>query len=357
MNLLMRKIRNKLFEKERLPLKHLIFIGILPGILKKIYYRLLGYKIGKNVYFGFFSAIIGENISIENNTKIGNFTIIKGKSITIGSHTEIDSFVYMNVPKVSIGKDVVIREQVKIGGNETHKSSFSIGDRSHIRQNVIINTSDSVIIGEETAIGGGTYIFTHSSWHSLLDGFPCSYAPVKIGNNVWISWDSFILPNVTINDDVLIGAGSVVTKNIPSNCIAMGNPAKIIIPSGQYKREIDFQDKLYFLDLIVKNYIEYMKFKGHNITLNKNEKTWEVKFNFKKRSKNIIFIFDPSFHINSKADCYVILTGKSLDYNSLLTDSHIMLIDLDFYFRFRSNDIGESFVDFLLKYGVKLKRK
>lgn len=53
-------------------------------------------------------------------------------------------------------------------------------------------------------------------------------SPVKIGKNVWIGSNSTILPGVTIGDNAIIGAGSVVTKDIPADMIAVGNPAKVI---------------------------------------------------------------------------------------------------------------------------------
>ncbi|ANQ47955.1 sugar O-acetyltransferase [Flammeovirga yaeyamensis] len=52
--------------------------------------------------------------------------------------------------------------------------------------------------------------------------------PIKIGNRVWIGGNVVILPGVTIGDNVTIGAGSVVTKDIPSNTVAVGNPCKVI---------------------------------------------------------------------------------------------------------------------------------
>ena len=52
--------------------------------------------------------------------------------------------------------------------------------------------------------------------------------PITIGNNVWIGADSSILPGVTIGDNTVIGAGSVVTKSIPANVLAVGNPCKVI---------------------------------------------------------------------------------------------------------------------------------
>ena len=53
-------------------------------------------------------------------------------------------------------------------------------------------------------------------------------APVIIGNNVWIGGNVNVLPGVTIGDNVVIGAGSVVNKDIPSNSVAVGNPCKVI---------------------------------------------------------------------------------------------------------------------------------
>ena len=52
--------------------------------------------------------------------------------------------------------------------------------------------------------------------------------PIKVGNNVWIGGNVIVLPGVTIGDNVVIGAGSVVTKDIPANVVAVGNPCKII---------------------------------------------------------------------------------------------------------------------------------
>ena len=52
--------------------------------------------------------------------------------------------------------------------------------------------------------------------------------PIKVGNNVWIGGNVTVLPGVSIGDNVVIGAGSVVTKDIPSNVVAVGNPCRVI---------------------------------------------------------------------------------------------------------------------------------
>ena len=63
--------------------------------------------------------------------------------------------------------------------------------------------------------------------------------PITIGNNVWVGGNVVFNPGVTIGDNVVIGSGSIVTKDIPSNVIAVGNPCKVL-------REINDQDKKYW---------------------------------------------------------------------------------------------------------------
>ena len=63
--------------------------------------------------------------------------------------------------------------------------------------------------------------------------------PVHIGKNCWLGAGVIVLPGVTIGDNTVIGAGSVVTKDIPSNVVAVGNPCRVL-------REINEHDKKYY---------------------------------------------------------------------------------------------------------------
>lgn len=85
-----------------------------------------------------------------------------------------------------------------------------------------------IFIGENVLIGHNVVIATlnHLVDPSLRSGM--IPRPVIIGNRVWIGSNSTILPGVTIGDNSIVGAGSVVTKDIPANKIAVGNPAKVI---------------------------------------------------------------------------------------------------------------------------------
>ena len=70
-------------KKKKIPMLQIALIGFLPSFIKKFYYRLNGYKIGKNVSFGIGSVIIDENLGISRRVKIGFFTIILGDNIII----------------------------------------------------------------------------------------------------------------------------------------------------------------------------------------------------------------------------------------------------------------------------------
>ena len=63
--------------------------------------------------------------------------------------------------------------------------------------------------------------------------------PIRIGNNVWIGAHSMVLPGVTIGDNAVIGAGSIVTRDIPANTVAVGNPCRVV-------REISDRDREYY---------------------------------------------------------------------------------------------------------------
>lgn len=67
--------------------------------------------------------------------------------------------------------------------------------------------------------------------------------PIHIGRNCWIGAGALILPGVTIGDNTVIGAGSVVTRNIPSGVVAVGNPCRVLRAVGEHDRAFFFRDR------------------------------------------------------------------------------------------------------------------
>ena len=107
---------------------------------------------------------------------------------------------------------------------------ISIGKRFFANFNFTVLDEARVTIGDDCFIGPNVSIYTacHSTDPVERNTRQEWAKPVTIGNNVWIGGSVTILPVVSIGDNVTIGAGSVVTRNIPSNTLAVGNPCKVV---------------------------------------------------------------------------------------------------------------------------------
>lgn len=139
---------------------------------------------------------------------------------------------------------VTIGEQCQVSGAlifDKEKASISIGKRVFMNGSII--AAKSVDIGDDALIAWGVTIIDHNS-HSIsfskrsddvIDAKEnkknweyVKIEPVKISNKVWIGFNSIILKGVTIGEGSVVGAGSVVTKDVPSWTIVAGNPARVI---------------------------------------------------------------------------------------------------------------------------------
>lgn len=122
------------------------------------------------------------------------------------------------------------------GGKHCH-----LGKNVYFNFNVTLVDDTHIYVGDYTKFGPNVVIATagHPILPSLREQAYQYNMPVKIGKCVWLGAGVIVLPGVEIGDNCVIGAGSVVTKNIPANSVAVGNPCKVI-------REIGEHDKKYY---------------------------------------------------------------------------------------------------------------
>ncbi len=116
-------------------------------------------------------------------------------------------------------------------GESSLQPKIRIGSSTYINRNTFIDAALLIVIGKECAIGPGCYITDHDHG-TQLDlpplAQPLISQPTHIGDRVWIGANATILKGVSIGQDAVVGAGSVVTKDVPAGAIVVGVPAKII---------------------------------------------------------------------------------------------------------------------------------
>jgi len=136
-----------------------------------------------------------------------------------------------------MGQDIWIEPPVHMAyGTNVH-----IGNHFYANFNLVIVDDIDVYIGEYVMIAPNVTITPtgHPVDADLRRPGTQFSIPVRIGSNVWIGSNAVILPGITIGDNSVIGAGSVVTHDIPENVIAVGNPCNVL-------RKIDERDKEYY---------------------------------------------------------------------------------------------------------------
>lgn len=149
-----------------------------------------------------------------------------------------------------IGKIYLYFASESMRVNFFRKKGVKIGENCSIEKNIYFGTEPYLIeIGNNVRLTSGVKFITHDGgmwvlrnlgWLSNADKF----GTITIGNNVNVGWNTIFMPNVNVGDNVVIGAGAIVTKDVPSNMVYAGIPAKKICSIEEYceknKGKIDY---------------------------------------------------------------------------------------------------------------------
>lgn len=165
-------------------------------------------------YFRYRCTRVGERLHLQGAVPqiLGNGRIVIGNDVTVGNHNTWD-----------------------LAYNVAGTPELVIGDRVSVNYRCMMSVASGVRIGEDTMIAGNVRIFDNISHpvsplrrlnHERINQDETT--PVVIGKNCWIGMSSIILRGVTIGDNSIVAAGSVVTKSVPPNTIVAGSPAVVI---------------------------------------------------------------------------------------------------------------------------------
>ncbi len=239
-------IRDKLSKSQTSPLK--VYKELTTGavnIFQFLFYEIattilgpmpggLGFYLRKKIYPKLFKKV-GRGLIIGRNTVIRHT-----KNITLGDFVTIDDNCVLD-GRGAGEKGLVIEDQVIINRNcmlLAKTGHIKLGKRTSIGANSVIVSMSGVEIDEALLTAGNCYISAGLySFDDLsipiMDQVAYSKGPIKIGKNSWFGTSVTVLDGVTIGEGAVIGASSVVNKDIPNFAIAFGVPAKVYKIRGE----------------------------------------------------------------------------------------------------------------------------
>lgn len=198
-----------------------LLFGSLPGaagyLLRKLSYGRLFKRLGKAV-------ILGKGLTLRH-----------ARRIQIGDRVAIDDYTLMDASGageagISLGNDVIISRGCVVQGKT---GPVVIGDKTDIGCNTYIGSTSGITIGRSGLIAGHCYIgggryFSERLDIPMMDQGVYSLGPIVIGDDVWLGAGAIVLDGVRIGKGCIVGAGAVVTKDLPDYAIATGVPARIV---------------------------------------------------------------------------------------------------------------------------------
>lgn len=164
------------------------------------------------------------------------FLKLRGVHFLLFSGVRIFGFPKINTPRlVSLGKGVTLGRFVRLEGG------ISLADNVFVNEFTTLagGVESPIVIGEQTSIGPGCFLITGDHDISAKAKINVENSDnggkqgaIIIGKNCWLGAKVIVLKGVTIGDGAVVGAGSVVTKNLPADTVSVGNPAQVIKERG-----------------------------------------------------------------------------------------------------------------------------
>lgn len=181
-----------------------------------------------------------------------NYTFVRPWYVTVfGSPIKLGA--YSNV--LGAGESQV---RLSVWSDDEEKGGIAIGDYCLICPGVRISSAYNITIGDNCMFAHKAFI-TDADWHGVYDRVSIGKRePINIEDNVWVGDSAIVCKGVTIGENSIVGAGAVVTSDVPQNTIVAGNPARIVRqldPNEQMKTRDKWLAELFHLS----DYIDKME--------------------------------------------------------------------------------------------------
>lgn len=153
----------------------------------------------------------------------GNSNMMKPWNIDIhGAHINIGSNIH-----VVTAKDR--RVSFSTWQFEDYQGHITLGDNCLVCPGVRLDSGSHITVGDNCMLAAGSYV-TDADWHDLYDRTKIIGVtlPVTLADNVWVGDGATICKGVSIGENSIVGAGAIVTSDVPANCVAAGNPARVV---------------------------------------------------------------------------------------------------------------------------------
>ncbi len=149
------------------------------------------------------------------------------RAVRVGQRAHVLGWPQVDATDLHLGDDFRIwsgsRRTVLSGGGR-----LRFGDRCFVNVGAVLISVVEIEVGDDVAVAPEVQVLDSASHR--VEGRPYVAAPVRIGSGSWLGTRALVLPGVTIGRRVLVGAGAVVTRDVPDNVLVAGNPARIVRP-------------------------------------------------------------------------------------------------------------------------------
>lgn len=202
----------------------------LSSEMKVHLYRQHGAQIGEAVRIEPGAIIIAAHLSIGAVSTIGADSTIECDVLRLGRLVALGKRTRVRCRSVEIGDALWAKDEVVIGGGGGDEvgARLRAGDACFFGEGAYLNTCEPLTLGNEVCVGSRAMLFTHSHWQSVLRGYPSLFAPIEVGDHVFIGNQAFVFPGVTIGAGATVMVNSFVALNVPPDTLVGGVPAQVI---------------------------------------------------------------------------------------------------------------------------------